>query len=600
MPFRRCCIVAIILGVAGLNSARAYDQPTRVMTYVASADNVLSDLEYMVSELAGKPVIWEDKVFPNIDIFLIGLDTSQPIRVDSLLDSATGVRSLIMLPLNGGNANEFLNDNLDPIGVFNTPKELAPGRPPRPVLWELTSDPSAPIFDGWIRAANDYGYISSVKDDLPDTIAPPSDSHAHLVARGVDLGLQLLTPQEGETDRTGAFERYRENIVSALEQYDNESAEEFALRELVVHQQFERLEALFMETSELSALWTLDGGLGQLEILVAPLADTQLAADFEVSYNRESYFARVPMQADGVMNGRMNMTLSDRLKEQFSTFYVQAIPVVQAQIDNYDEYNADQRAARKTAIGIILQMLSDNAADGNVDAYIEISAATGGKHTMVSGLTFVSSDPISELLNAITGFGAGWTVEENVTTIGDVAVHKLHAGEGYPVSMAEFFGTDGDYYIGVDGVHVWVAAGVDSLQAMTTAIEQQSDESREIAHIPTFQLDFQFRPILKLAHEWAKESAVDLTAFFKKGGFANQTRERETAVRDDGEEPLMAAFKDFDWQGIILNTLEGSEARVETTFDVDEDSNLSGRSVIETDVLKAFGMVIAEFADEQL
>lgn len=598
MISRCCCIVAILLGVTQAGGLRA-DQPTRVITYVASAENVLTDLEYMVSELAGQPDIWEEKVFLNIDVFLIGLDSTQPIRFDSLLDRESGVRSLLMLPLNDPNAREFLKDNLDPIGVFSSPVEQV-GRPPRAVFWELTSDPDAPIFDGWMRSANGYGYISKVKDDLPATIAAPASSHQHLVDRGVDLGIQLLTPQEGEADRTGAFERYRENIISGLAAYEDETPEEFALRELVVHQQFERLEVLFMQTSELSALWTLDGGIGQLEVLVAPLEATQLAADFGLSVNRESYFARVPVQENGVLTGRMNMNLSATLREQFSSFYTQAIPVVQAQVDEYEEYDAEQRAARKDAIAVVLQMLADNAADGNIDAFVEISAAAGGKHTMVSGLTFVSSDPVSELLQAIIRFDEGWTLEEGVATVGNVTIHKLHAGEGYPQALVDFFGSDGDYYVGVDGVHVWVAAGVDSLAAMTQAIEQASDETREPVHIPTFQLDLQAHPMLKLTHAWAQESAIDLMTFFKKGGFANQTRERETATRNDGEEPLAAAFKDFDWQSIVLETLEGSEARIETLYDLDAEGNLNGLTVIETEVLKAVGMVIAEFADEQL
>lgn len=602
MLFRRCCIVAVVLILALVSPIAADDQPTRVTTYIASAENVLDDLEYMVSELAGKPDIWEEKVFPNIDIFLIGLDGTQPIRFDSLLDPATGTRQLLMLPLSGGDAREFLRDNLDPIGIFNAPKGPGVGRPPRAVYWQLTSDPAAPVFDGWMRSANGYAYISKEESDLPTTIAPPDASHAQLAATGADLAIQLLTPQPEEADRAAAFEKYRENVVSALEQYDDETAEEFALRSLVVNQQFARLDVLFMQTSELSAMWKLDGGQGQLDVLVDPTENSQLLADFQGSIGLVSHFARVPSQSNAVLSGRLHMQLSETLREQFSSFYTQAIPVVQAQIDEKEEYDAGQSQARKEAIGIILQMLSDNASDGNVDAYIEIAPASAGLHTMVTGLTFRSTDPIGELLQAITGFGAGWTLEENVTTIGNVTVHKLHCGESHPVALTEFFGPENDYYVGVDGTHVWVASGVDSLEALTTAIGQVTDESLTQAHIPLFSLDFQVRPILKMARTWEQESAIDLMAFFKKGGFANQTRERENlgARSEDGEEPLMAAFQDFNWQQIVLDTLEGSEARIKTVFDLDADASLTGQSIIETDVLKAVGMVIAEFADEQL
>jgi hypothetical protein len=592
----------LILCACALRPTLADDaQPIRVTTYIASAQNVLDDLNYMVSELAGEPGIWEEKVYPNIDIFLIGLDFNQPIRFDGYLDPDHDKRNVLMLPLAEGDAKIFLDENLEPIGIFNNRLE-ADGRPPKGVFWELESDPAAPVFDGWMRSAHGYGFISPVESDLPKTIEAPDATHAHLVERGVDLAIELISPQPNEADRVASFNRIREKILGALEPYDDETAEEFEVRSLIVNQQFERLEVLFTQTNAMSAAWTLNDGMGLLEVLVDPAAGTQLESDFQSSQNRESFFARVPTQENGVLSGRLNMLLSDTLKEHFSTFYTQAIPAVHGQIDEREGYTPEQRQARKDAMGILLQMLADNAADGNVDAFVEISAAGNDQHTMVSGLTFASSDPISELLQAIVKFGEGWTLEENVTTIGNVTVHKLHAGGDYPVSLAEFFGPDGDYYVGVDGTHVWVAAGVNSLDALTTAIGQVTDETREPAPIPLFQLDFQVRPIVKMAHAWEGESAVDLMAFFKKGGFANQTRERENAANtgDDEEEPLTEAFKDFNWQQIMLDTLEGSEARVETTFKFDAEASIIGRTVIETDVLEAVGEIIAEFADEQL
>ncbi len=599
MLFRRCFFVAIVLSLVCLRPTLAYDQPTRVTTYVASAQNVLDDLEYMVSELAGEPKIWEDKVYPNIDIFLIGLDPALPIRFDSLLDPATGTRSLLMVPLAGGDAREFLRDNLDPIGIFNTPKQQM-GRPPRAIYWQLESDPAAPIFDGWMRSANGYAYIAKVEDDIPATIEPPDASHAHLAATGADLAIQLLNPQPGETDRAAAFAKYKDNIISALEPYDDETDAEFGLRSLVVHQQFERLEVMFMQTSDMSAKWTLADGQGQLDVTVAPLPNTQLAADFNGSVGRVSHFARVPSSEDSVLSGRLHMLLSETLRRQFSEFYVQAIPVIQSQIDTKEGYNDGERQARKDAIAIILQMLADNAADGDPDAYIELTPAAGGLHTMVTGLTFRNTDRISELLNAITGFGAGWSLEENVANVGNVTVHKLHCGDSHPVALTEFFGPANDYYVGVDGKHVWVASGADAMDSLTTAIGQVTDESLEPGHTPLFSVDFQVRPILHTAHAWEQESAIDLMAFFKKGGFANQTRERQNARSEDGEEPLMASFKDFNWQQIIVDTLEGTDARIRTRFDLDAEGNLQGQSIIETEVLKAAGRVIAEFADEQL
>jgi hypothetical protein len=586
--------------LAAAPPAAADDQPTRVTVYIASADNVLSDIQYMVSDLAGQPDVWADKVAPNIEIFLIGLDRSLPVRFDALMSGPDGNRSLLMIPLTGGDAREFLRDNMRPIGVFNTPKGAPVGRPPRSVFWQLTSDPAAPVFDGWMRAAHTYGYISSVESDLPEDIAPPDASHAHLAAGGYDLAAQLLSPQEGEADRAAAFEQYRARVVDALAKYDDETAEEFEVRKLIVEQQFERLEFLFMQTDEIGAYWTLDGGQGQLDLVVDPTAGTQMESDFQASANRESFFARVPINANSVVTGRLNMNLSETLKEHFSTFYTAAIPAIEGQIDASESYTPAQAQARKAAVGTVFHMLADHAAEGTVDAFIEINAAAGGKHTMVAGMTFASTDPISDLLHQMLEFGEGWSLEENVETIGNVSVHKMTAGGGHPESLAEFFGSDAVYYVGVDGTHLWMSAGVDSLQALTTAIGQVTDESLEPPHIPMIQLDFQVRPILQLAYGWERETALDMMAFFKKGGFTNQTRERQNATNADGEEPLMAAFHDFNWQQLIIDTMAGSQARIETMFDLDAEGDMTGHVLIENDVLKAAGTVIAEFADEQL
>ena len=128
-------------------SVIADDSETRIVVGMRSAKAVIDELEYMVSELAGRVDSYENNIFPNIDIFLIGVDTEKPIRFDPIFSEKHGMELQPIIPIL--DLDEFLEDNLDPIGII-------PERDRRVKdLYELTGT----VFEGWLRVLKDPEYV---------------------------------------------------------------------------------------------------------------------------------------------------------------------------------------------------------------------------------------------------------------------------------------------------------------------------------------------------------------------------------------------------------------------------------------------------------
>ncbi|MFG0297465.1 MAG: hypothetical protein ACF8PG_16275, partial [Maioricimonas sp. JB045] len=92
-------------------SARADDgaQPARIVTMLESADRLIADLNFIVVDLAKESQQWENNIFPNIDIFLIGVDPALPVGFDVLFDADTGIRYQPQIPVT--DMKSFIQDN---------------------------------------------------------------------------------------------------------------------------------------------------------------------------------------------------------------------------------------------------------------------------------------------------------------------------------------------------------------------------------------------------------------------------------------------------------------------------------------------------------
>ena len=77
----------------------AEENESRVVAGMRSANVVIEELEHMVADLAGREESWENNIFPNIDIFLIGVDTEQPIRFDPIFSEQHGMELQPIIPL---------------------------------------------------------------------------------------------------------------------------------------------------------------------------------------------------------------------------------------------------------------------------------------------------------------------------------------------------------------------------------------------------------------------------------------------------------------------------------------------------------------------
>src|SRR5262245_43294137 len=95
--FRAVLALSCLL-ITGL--ARAEDHPPpRAVMVLKSTDDILAKLQHVIADLAGKQKEWENNVFPNIDIFLFGVDKTKPVRYDQIVGGKDGRREQMMVPI---------------------------------------------------------------------------------------------------------------------------------------------------------------------------------------------------------------------------------------------------------------------------------------------------------------------------------------------------------------------------------------------------------------------------------------------------------------------------------------------------------------------
>ncbi|MEZ6050827.1 MAG: hypothetical protein R3C02_05460 [Planctomycetaceae bacterium] len=63
------------------STTNAEDKP-RLKIVMASPQGFLDDLEYLVVDLAEEKKQWDDNIYPSLDIFLIGVERTAPLRFD--------------------------------------------------------------------------------------------------------------------------------------------------------------------------------------------------------------------------------------------------------------------------------------------------------------------------------------------------------------------------------------------------------------------------------------------------------------------------------------------------------------------------------------
>lgn len=577
-----------LLGLSIASPALRAEDPPRAVVVLRSADALVADLEHIVAKLAGKQKDWDDNVFPNIDIFLLGVDKAQPVRYDQIIAPEGGRREQLIVPI--ADIRTFIKDNLDPIGII-----VKQDRRDK-TLYRLTG-----VYDGWMRHANDYAYfaLKDNKAEVPANIAAPGKSHEHLLKQGFAAAAELDNSKTTPDLRRAAFATFRDNTLAGIQKRPDETNEAFALRKLNSEQSLETMERLFVESALVTIGWTTDiaksTGTGKLVLKATP--DTPLATTLKLQGETHSRFAGVPSPTDPVVSGRLNYALDEVATRQFGELYKLMGPAIDQRIDKTENTTAEQKAARKELAGVLLGMMTSSLELGRWDGFVQVVRQASGKYTGIIGMRANDGAPLTTALELLPKAYAGYQVELKTSETGDVAVHKVTITEGYPKAFQDFFGSN-EIYVGTGPDTVWVTLGEGSVEMLNAAVAAAATTPEGDVDPTVAGMQLDLLPILKLMGQLRKDGDFDLMATLKSRGVLEEPKAKEGDDANPGESTAKM-LQDFEWRDVAIEALDSKADRLH--MDIKRvDDHLEGKTTVESGILKAIGEIIAKFARENL
>lgn len=544
---------AVLLMILSLG-APAFAQKAKVPTVVimhAGVDRLLEDIEYLVVELAGEKNVWEDKIQPNFEVFLPGVDTKRPIRYDVLLDpKADKEQARPSFPILQRQERNFLKKNIQPLGITT--------RQRRRNLYSC-----AGAFNGWLQFNGDYATFAEQQEQIPANFDPFTEIEAPFKA-GHDLYVTLKNDVAGMEARAAAIKPVRANLLAALKKHKDEDDAEFALRKLGVEQQLNELERFFVQAAEISITNNTDSkkGTGDSTVRLKALPETELEKSVKMLAVESSHFASLKIDAKSLANGRINFPLDDFRKAQLKAFYPVLRPVIAKKIDSEKDLSGPQKEAAKKAVDGVIDMLEQGIDLGLIDGFFESIVGSDKKHGFLLGVRAMNGKQADEIVKLIPAFDKSATLAAGFETVQGVALHKIEFKGEVTQFMKSFFGGESTMIVGTSEKTVWIAGGADAEVRIKDAIETVA--KAEKTDVSPFVLEFsaEMQPLMK---------AYD-------GVLGSRGNEKLRAI-------ALEAFSDG--------------GRLE--FDLKREGDVViGTSSVDKPILQFIGELIADEADKQL
>ena len=452
---------------AGQRQAGADAEATpTATTMLRSANDVLA----IVDSVMGLTGAQDQRQIPVIkdylDIFLIGIDKTKPMRMDLITEANNPLRYRPSFPVN--NIQQFTQNNLAGLGINN--------RRVAGALWSLNG-----AFVGFMRYHQRYASFAErpfANQDLPANLPDPTLELHPLLGKQYDAGALLRNEAPGVQFRHMVFtNQVRPELMKSLQPLENESEEDFALRKLLYEHRLEELQRYYAEASyaELGGRVLRDQPIGRFDGSVTPIPNTSLEQSIQQLGNEPSYFAAIPQSQDPILTARVNFPLDDMRRENMQELWDLLRSTRKKHIDAETEPTPEQREARKKVVDLIFDLLSANTRSGLVDAFAEAHPNPSGKHTAVGGFRSVDGTAAVEILKATAEAHPERKIEFGVDKAGNVEIHTYEISEERRPSYEKFFGS-ATVFIGTSKEAVWLAAGENALDELKAAIEQAGEQ----------------------------------------------------------------------------------------------------------------------------
>lgn len=567
----------------------------RISTAVSTADGLLQDLEFMISELADRGKIYNAKVVDNIEIFLFGVDRENPTRFDIIVPPEGERRLNMMVPV--ADAKDFRLDNVDASGI-NLQRKSSD-------YYELNGN----VYEGFLRFLTEdekdapkgksprvYAVFAHIdaKDDAEISIEDVLNRNAKLFVKDFDAAA-LIDEDSGPFEgRDRLVAKLKSQALELMERRPDETEEAFALRKTIVELRYERLELVLVGGQRIAAGLKIDqdNQTSTLTFDVEPREETQFAEIVTNIGSIPSRFSAVPTSDDPVATARLSLMLHDERKQRLETSFDAVRTASLAEIEQSDD-SPELIDARKTFTNLVFDQLIGGLAQDILSGFYEVEEAGDG-HRFVMGSTTINGANIEAILDALPAAVENATVTKNAETIGELSMHKLSLPD-ISEALKSHLGGKTEFYVGFDSESVYLAGGPDCLELLKTAIAEVTPEKTDTV----FSMRMHATPMAELFDAAMTTRGVSLIEFLQ-----DRREERiESSDRDKDSVRRVEVTDPAKWRKAAieaLQKLDDADGDV-ITVDVSKvDGNLAGEIVSGPSLLAAIGELIAKFADENL
>ncbi|MDZ4686099.1 MAG: hypothetical protein SH850_13610 [Planctomycetaceae bacterium] len=501
MPACRMFAAAAMVGMLLTTGAEA-EEP-RISIGVASAQRLRDDLKYLV-DMAPAPLNKWKGLEATLEAFEQGVNLDAPLRVD-LIFAGQGLKFNAAIPIKKWEGRDSFLDNVAAFG-FNVGKPNAAGlievkqQALRGKKGAAAAPPAKPFFLRHLTGPK-YGVLSSDAANIPANLPDPSIALKDWLVAPVDIAAQLKNDAAGLKGRQASFSQMRKELEAAIEFNRTEPEANVELRKLALKQNLNEAERFLVESENLSVTWVTDPAnkAAHGDLALSALPGTSLHESIQLLCEKPSAFANVQFHPKPALQVRVNFPIDDLRGGHAKELYPKLLPVVLADIDARPALNDAGKAAGKTAMTVLFEMLTDSLSLKLLDTIVDFHATADGKHGLICGIRTADGTKATAAFEQFPGIREdGWKFQKDVAEHGGVTIHALVVA---PHRMEEFraiCGDDPTVLIGVSKDIVWGAAGTDAMMKLKTAIDQAAAPLPEKADPVFASLEMRIAPWIEL------------------------------------------------------------------------------------------------------
>jgi hypothetical protein len=545
------CLCVVVQSLCGLNTASA--QPKSYLL-IHDADHVINDLKAIIQDRAGEKKVWESKVLPNIEIFLGGVERSEPILFEVQLDPVKGEQYRPSFPVSASNEGAFLK-NIFGLGIKN--------RPAGKDMYSLRG-----AYTGFLLYQGNYAHFALNQADLK-TVNDPKEIGKPFLDKDIDLAYWMQNDEAHIQDRRDSFTKLRKRMVENLPERASFSKEENDLAKLATQQQLEEVERYFAESEKIDLSWMTEQGANAATgfLHFEALPKTGLSESLHLITKAPSKFISVMPAEKSAVSGRLFFPLDEFRKTQLMAFYKHFRPVIKQRLDKVKKLDAAQIEASKTAVDALIDMLESGTKLDNLDGCIELRMAENNLYHGVFAVQSADPTPLTTLLESIAKVDRKSVLTMNKLKIKDVNFHEFILKQDVPKAIAFLYGKEPRFLIGVKDNMIWVGNGAkveEDLERMLTESETAPPAITEATQVNILTFKGSLATIL---------TAYDLE--------------------------LTGLGKTDEMRTILVNALKEQDGRVESLLWL-LNGKIDGTLKLDSPALRAIGKYIAIAADKSL